>query len=311
MASEVVISSTTDSQEMVNQAAGNKLVEEPEVIEEDAAPPEEQQKTSEKQPEKPPEEKEVPRAVSKKIDKLTREKSELQARLDALEQKVQQQQTPNPAEARRVEEEIIEVPETFPSKVDWLAMNAEKTEEDYIDARADWKFDLRQAQQQEADAKAQREATERQVLDNYNEKLNDFKSEHDDFDEIVGNPTIKIPQSVQVAILEMNIPEVAYYIGQHPDEAKKMMAMTPAVAAAYVGKLAARLEPEEREDQEEVLTRKTNPDRAPVRSGASRAPAPIKPLTGHSTRSSVPIDELPYGEYRKIRDRQEKERFRR
>ena len=43
----------------------------------------------------------------------------------------------------------------------------------------------------------------------------------------------------------------------------------------------------------------------------SRAPAPIRPLGGSSTKSHVPPDEMSYQDYRKFRDKQEKMRFRR
>lgn len=311
----VVVASTTDSQDQVNAAAGAGA--EPEVVEDDSTTPvaEEQQKTSGQQPEKkeePKAEAKPPRAVEKRIDKLTyqlnkekEEKEALAARIAELEKAT------GKVEVKEPEPQIIEVPETFPSKVDWMTANPEKSEEDYIDARSDWKFDLRQAQQAEADARSKAEAQQREIFDNYNQRLSEFKSEHDDFDEVVGNKSIQIPQSVQLAVLEMdNGPEIAYFIGQHPEEAKKMMNMSPAAAAAYVGKIAARLEPVKEEETEGRESRKAGPDKAPTFS-SSKAPAPIRPLTGHSTKSTVPIDELPYDEYRKVRDRQEKERYRR
>lgn len=43
----------------------------------------------------------------------------------------------------------------------------------------------------------------------------------------------------------------------------------------------------------------------------SKAPAPIRPLSGSSTKSSVPMDELPYQEYRRLRDQQSKNRYKR
>ena len=110
---------------------------------------------------------------------------------------------------------------------------------------------------------------------------------------------------MEEALLEMEEgPAIAYFLGKNPEVNKKLLEMSPTRAVAEVGKMAAEFSKEEKPEASE---RKVGPDKLPV----SSAPAPIKPLTGHSTRSTVSLDNLDYAEYRKVRDKQEKERYRR
>ena len=63
-----------------------------------------------------------------------------------------------------------------------------------------------------------------------------------------------------------------------------------------------KLTPEEQEEVEEEPMR-------PIRK--TSAPPPIRPVGGSATRSTVPIDELDYQSFRKIRDQQEKAHYHR
>ncbi len=86
--------------------------------------------------------------------------------------------------------------------------------------------------------------------------------------------------------------QVALYLDANPDQAHALCQMPESSAIAEVARLAA------------TLTSR-------ARRQISNAPAPINPVRGSSTKSTVPLDELPYSEYRAIRDKQEKSRYRR
>jgi hypothetical protein len=87
-------------------------------------------------------------------------------------------------------------------------------------------------------------------------------------------------------------PETAIWLAENPDTARELAVMSEQDAIKEVKKLAARFDAR---------------NRRPM----SQAPAPINPVRGSSTRSSVPLDELPYQEFARVREQQERNRYRR
>jgi hypothetical protein len=79
---------------------------------------------------------------------------------------------------------------------------------------------------------------------------------------------------------------------QNPAEAQKLQNVPEHLALAHIAQLTARMSPDFQ--------------RRPV----SKAPAPIRPIGGSSTKSSLPLDELPYQEYKREREKQAKARYR-
>ena len=306
MAGEIQVASTTDNQDEVNRVAG-------------AAPPEDtvvkeapdEQVDSEKQ-EAPPEK---PKAdanekMQRRIDKLTAQKSEAERRAQELAKELEEER------ARRADAAPVEEPVELPQSelrvrpklgetINPRTGKPHETQEEYEDDLMDWRDEKNAIEYTKNEQ--QRKANE--VLTNYNERVDEFKAAHEDWGEVVGQ-NIDIPQGVQLAILEMeNGPDVAYFLGLHPQVCRDLNAMSQPRAIVEIARISAKLEgPAEKQENENQRGQKSGPDQVPV---TSRAPAPIKPLSGHATKSTVSLDQLDYAEYRKVRDKQEKERFRR
>lgn len=292
---DFTVASTTDTQEAVNQAAG--AVQEPEVEEKETPKAPEPQKQAEKPPEVT--DKSLQK-MERRIGKVTaereaaREEAEsLRARLAALEQSsrqpVQQQAPPEPVQA---------APEAKPKP----KQEDFQTYEEWVEAVSDWKFDQRIAKMEAEAAQAEAREAEREIQETYSERVAEFKKTHADWDETI-NQDMTLPPGVGQTILELeNGPEVAYYLGKHPDAAKRLNQMNPYTAIAEVGRIAATLGRDEAISNPGFRT-----DRIPV----SNAPAPIKPLSGHATKSTKDLGEMDYQEYRRIRDQQEKSRYKR
>lgn len=299
---DVTVASTTDTQDQVNQAAGAVQTEEVEErpvptgdVQVDSGQEAAPEPTAEKKEDKP-----VPRAVDKRIDKLTREKGELQRRVEELETKFQAQNAPPPPEAKKEEKVVETADKPTPDKY--------QTYEEYLEAmaeyKADQKIDARLRKMAEEEEKQQVEAAHKTIVDGYNEKVAEFKKDHEDFDDVVGSTDIALPQGVISTIVEMeNGPAVAYYISAHPEEAKKIAGAPMLSAIAMIGKISAQLE----KAAAPAAPAGKSPDRKPVVSGA---PPPIKPLGGHGIRASVDLNdpELSYEDYKKARAAQEKQR---
>lgn len=107
-------------------------------------------------------------------------------------------------------------------------------------------------------------------------------------------------RDVLLALHAQGGPEAAVYLAQHPEDRRALSNMPPDVAAVKVAQLAGRLAGEGRAVKAPITSAKP----------LTTTPAPITPVRGSSTKSSVPLDQKPYQEYRRIRDQQDKARFR-
>jgi hypothetical protein len=90
--------------------------------------------------------------------------------------------------------------------------------------------------------------------------------------------------------------DAVYFLAKNRAAAQELLRLPDSVAVARVGQLAAEL---------------YSPPTAGRVTRVSNAPAPITPVRNSATKSSVPLDQLPYSDYRRIRDAQSKARFKR
>lgn len=298
--SDLVVASTTDSIEEINAAAGIKepveKAEEPEQVEAAA-----------EQPEKP-EQKPGKSGFQKRIDKLTREKYETKQQLDAVLERLEKLEQGKVQVAEPEQVEVKEPASGKPEKPDpknfddWDKYEAAK--DDYYEKLAEWKAEQklveRDNKRKEEEVRTAQEQQASEALNAFAERIEEAAEKYDDWDEV--SDTMKnepeLPVVVTNAIIDTeNGPDVMYYLATHKDVRKKLYTMSDERAAVEIGRISAILEQPEVEEEE----------KRPIK----ELPAPIRPLRGSSTKSTVPIDELPYQEYAKIRAKQEKERYRR
>lgn len=163
------------------------------------------------------------------------------------------------------------------------------------------------AKEREETAKADREERERETVETYRERMNEFVKDHDDFAEVVNSAKLAeaISGPVQIAIVEdEHGPELAYYLGQNPEFCAKLNDMTSAGAVKAIGRLSERLFPEQ-EEEEEDDEEKEIPLITPAKPKAAvQAPAPIKPVRKPSPTSTGLDDNLPIDEWVKRREAQ-------
>lgn len=307
---DVLVASTTDTQDQVNQAAG--AVQEPEEQELEQTKAKGDAQVDSQEPEKPVDKEARTEAkLSKRVGKLTAQLTAAEQRAATLEAEL--------AEARKAKPENPPAKDSEPARAEVVeadnvsAADPEPTQdqfdtyEKWIKAQTRWEIRQEMREQAEKDAKAEEEAAAKQVVTNYNAEVAKFKEETDDWDEVVGKTEIQIQVGVQNALMELARPDVVYFIAKHPEVAKDLWEMSPAKAIAEVGRIAAKLEAPAKE--EPPATVRKGPDKLPVTS----APPPIKGLSGHSTKSAVSLDDpdISYADWRKMRDEQAKARFRR
>ena len=195
--------------------------------------------------------------VQKRIDRLTREKYDLQAQLEAVRRA--NPQAPAPAQLTQPTAPVDE-----PKEEDF------KTYTEFIDARADWRY-AKNEQARIARESAQRVQTEQDV--NYSQfRARELKvmEQHPEYDDVADAKTLAAQgglNNTMVAMINASPvgPDLLLHLGANVEEARKIAAMPPVQAARALFKLESTFD---------GVT-----ESLPVR--VTGAPEPITPLTSH------------------------------
>lgn len=107
----------------------------------------------------------------------------------------------------------------------------------------------------------------------FDERAEDFREAHDDFDEVAFAEDLSVSTAMTEAILDSDLgPQILYHLGHNPKEAGRIARLSPYAAAREIGKLEAKLS-------------------TPTPKKPSKAPEPINPVGGKSgVDSSLPQD---------------------
>lgn len=223
----------------------------------------------------------------KRIDRLVKHNAALEEKLAKLEAAKPE---PKATEAPKVEGE--------PKLEDF------KTHEEWVKATARWEARQELKAEREAIQRSKDEEATKSNFDAHNIRVSEARARYDDFDEIT-NVTLPwkemgdAAKAFQVALLEdENSAEIMYYFGKHPEELEQLadksaVGITKAIARIS-DKLTAKPAEEETEDEPEEK-------KEPIKL-VSKAKPPIKPVTGGTTKSTVPLDQMDMDAYRKARD---------
>jgi hypothetical protein len=312
---DVQVASTTDTQEQVNQAAGT--VQEPEEaeLEQTSAKGDKQVDNEEPNDANEPTAKDP---YKKRIGKLTAEKTALADRAKSAEQRASALEL-ELAEARKAKPAVEPVPAATEQPEPAESADPEPTQdkfdtyEKWIKAQTRW--EIRQevlAQEAKAQKLAQQKANQKREED-FTSACEEYGKINTDFDEIISESKVEVSQVASETIKRMSkeaAPRVMLYLAKNPDIAKELRKMTIADMLLELGSIKTMVMMDvSRGTEEPVNARKVGPDKLPV----SSAPPPIKGLSGHSTKSAASLadPDIPYADWRKLRDEQAKARFRR
>ena len=235
----------------------------------------------------------TPASVQKRIDELTRlrrsaerDSSFKDKKIAALEEEIQKLKETSSAAAKPVKEDF-------------------ESEDEYIEALTDWKIDQKlnkQPQSEKKDDKVREEVNTR--WDAIDEMFDAGGEKHEDFKELVMNPTLQLTEAMVDLVIESeNAEEVMYYLAKNADLSAKIAVMPLVKAAKEIGKIEKEVglqlsKPTEK--KEEVKEAKA----APVeKKTVSTAPEPITPVRTESRISADPNTMSPK-EYRKWRESQ-------
>lgn len=135
------------------------------------------------------------------------------------------------------------------------------------------------AEREQENRRNQEQAHARSLQQAWAAKREKAISETPDYLEVAENPDVPISRAMASVIMaDDSGPKIAYYLGKHIEEARRIAALDPFMQSVELGAL-----------RERILS--------PTKPTTSRAPAPIKPLTGARTPASKSLDEMDMEEY--------------
>jgi hypothetical protein len=227
----------------------------------------------------------------KRIDRLIKHTATLEEQLAAAKKELEAKPSVKAEEKPAVKTDAEPQRENFDSEVA------------YVKALTRWEVKQELKEQRETEAREEQAAKEKEVLARYDAKAIEAQARYDDWKEVMSQD-IPIPSIVGDAIVHTikNGPDVAYYLGKHPEVIQEMLAAHPLEAVAMAVKISEKLSgdkgnksDEKADDEEEQVS--TEPEKP-----ARKAPAPIKPDVGGTTRSSVPLEKMSFRDYKKARE---------
>jgi len=222
-------------------------------------------------------------AAQKRIDRLTKYSATLEEELAALK-----------AKHSDGKEEAKSAPVGDPEpKVDDF-----KDYEQYMKAQARWEARQELRKVRDNEAKEVEGARLKEIYKGYNKQVIEAKSKYEDWDEVVNQSTLELPETSIMAIYEMeNGADVTYFLAQHPEVVEEIGEMTKIGAIRAVEKISLALA-DEPEEKLEGTEEKTEEKPAKLQ---SKAPAPIKPISTGATKSTKALDSMDYQAYKLAR----------
>ena len=214
----------------------------------------------------------LPKGVQKRIDKLTRQRYELEARLRERDAIISENE--RKAQASQ--------PDPDPSQFD--------TWEQYLDAKVEFEAGkkIREIEQQRA---IQQKNAER--FANFNERAAAIRQANPDYDAVLQSAAVNVSNAVMETILESDDgPAVAYHLAKNPTELYRLNAMSERQQVLELGRISARLSA-----------------KAPERKVTQAPPpAPAVKATGSGSKSVSDMTDKEYADFRKRQDAQRKRR---
>jgi len=145
----------------------------------------------------------------------------------------------------------------------------------YIEALTDWKMDqkLGTVRQELAQQSAQS-----QVMNEWSQKVTTARAVYADYDEVLAEATdIQLTGPVQEAIMDSKYgADIAYYMAQNPEDAQRIVSLSPTSAIREIGRIESYIEQEAKKNggsSKKVPSpapRPINPPKASSSGGASR-----------------------------------------
>lgn len=155
-----------------------------------------------------------------------------------------------------------------------------KTDEEFDEAKFQYRYTVQRLREELSAQERSINDRLKENFESYQAQVADFKEEHEDWDDVIKQNKTPIHNGVFLAIQEQeNGAQVAYYLGKHPDYARRLAEMTELSAIMEVGRLSERLKTgaPNRGEADGTAKRKPKPT----------LPEPVKPLSTSANASTL------------------------
>lgn len=225
------------------------------------------------------------KGVQKRIDELVKQREEEKAEKLRLLALVEQYQKPAPKVEERVEDDQPQRP-SRDAFADTAAYEAALG--DYADAKAAWsaKQAVSEALAAEAQKTEQRQIEEgqKQAREAYQARVTKTSEKYADYKEVAESPNVTVTIAMAQAIMHsQHGPEIQYFLGKNPEEAKRISTLNPAEQLVELGLVVGKLS-----------APAPDPKPKPI---VSSAPKPIKTLEAKSETVEKDPSEMSMEEY--------------
>lgn len=211
------------------------------------------------QPKKPP------KGVQKRLDEITRLRYEAERRAEQERQERLYWQ----------QKALGETPKQ-PVATNKPSVDQYQTYEDYLEALSDWKVEQRLTKERAEAEERQQQESKVKKAQTYAERVQSARDKYEDYDHIAHGSHWSPSQEMADAIMESdNGPDIAYYLGNNPDEAQRISRLSSTAQIRELGRLEERL---------------SKPPPAPK---PTKAPEPIKPAGSPAKADKDPADMSP------------------
>jgi hypothetical protein len=280
------------SEEAAVAAAEDQPVEGAEEQPQEAAPVEEGTPPIENGGEEPPVEGEQPppkgRDAQSRIDELTWRAKVAEEKANEYRDMYERSRAPQ-EEPQAKEEPKLDLPPApvMPDRFDY------DSDEDFTAAKQKFQHDnamyfntIIEKREQAAIAKQQNTARQNvmsQRQQTLTQKLSAGREKYHDFDMVMANPQTQYSETMIEGLTDAeNSADIAYHLGQNPQEAAKIMQMPPLQQVMAIGKLDVQV--------------------AAAKPKTTKAPPPSEPVAAGSSGAVVDPDKMTADEWRKWRD---------
>lgn len=223
--------------------------------------------------------------VQKRLDELTKQREDEKRRALAAEERLDralaalERATGKPAEEAKKAIDESDPEPVKPAKLGYDDLDAyEAALSEYVDQKAAW-VARREVKAARAEDDKQRKDAEiageqQKARDAYRTRREKVKEKYADFEQVAESPDVTVSGVIAQAILHTEEgPELQYYFGRNPEEAKRVSALNPYHQLVELGKIAQRL------------------NEPPAKPQVSAAPKPITPVRSTATVAKSPEEE--------------------
>ncbi len=215
------------------------------------APPADPEPKADPEPEPKPEDEAEPKPEDAEEKKKLTGSARAKAKAERLSEDLRQANERIAALERGNQPEKPKTPSGAPTQDQF------ETHAEWVEALTDWKLE------QKLNEREQKERVQK-VTQSWEEKKEAARKEIEDFDEVLNDMETPAPVVVAVMSESEHTAKIAYYLGQHPDELRKINQMSPPKAALAVAEIALGF-------------KKADP---PQPKPTTKAPAPLRPTHG-------------------------------